>query len=162
MRISTLANPAMFPFRNLVNISPIGSDKLMRATQLLFNGRQVSNSRRLAGMPCSCWAFVIFRSPTCLDHSGNLAHGGQLSEAYPAKLKLPHVRPTPAATAAPGIFSHLKLRRAPGFDDLGRLGQALHPPSGYLPPANGIPNRRRRSRASSSVFAVVTMVTFIP
>src|SRR5712692_2180083 len=96
--------------------------------------------------------------PRRLDHSGDLAFQRPVPEADPAHLELVEERPAAAAEPAPVVRPHLELRlqcQALRLRDLGELGHDYAV-------LKGMPMYLRRARPSSSLFAVVTMVTFMP
>src|SRR5262245_26930168 len=100
------------------------------------------------------------RLPARLRHPGHQAEERQVPEADTAHLEPAHVRAgpatAPAAVAVPnGELGLLAVRRLPG---LGRHRSSLPSQSRR----NGTPRSVSRLRASSSVFAVVTTVMFIP
>src|SRR6185436_7397663 len=82
----------------------------------------------------------------------------KLPEADAAELELAQVSARTSAHLAAVHFPSHVLRFARRFDDHRGLGHVVL--SAYLP--NGMPSSRRRKRACSSFFAVVTMVMFMP
>src|SRR5258708_26056134 len=104
------------------------------------------------------WArWLVVGLPRRLDHSRDLALEGAIAEADAAHLELLQEGARPAAEAAPVICPHLELGlhcEALRLRDLGELGH------GYAV-LKGMPMYLRRARPSSSLFAVVTMVTFM-
>src|SRR6266568_8941805 len=98
------------------------------------------------------------RSPTRLGHSRDISPERKLPEADAAELELAQVSARTSAHLAAVLAARHELRLALRLDDHGSLGHLVL--SAYLP--NGMPSSRRRKRACSSFFAVVTMVMFIP
>src|SRR5438034_4665330 len=95
--------------------------------------------------------------PACLCNSGDVAPEGESPETDPAELKLAQIAPGTAAHLATVFLSRHELRGTRGLDDHCCSCHVFL----YRCP-NGIPSSRRRKRACSSFFAVVTMVMFMP
>src|SRR3954452_2675468 len=122
---------------------------------------------------CSCIALLALRmrvsmsaigsvsigSPGGLGHAGDRALVGELPQADAAEAELAERRPRPAAPVAAQVVARLVLRRPRGLH-YERLLRHYCPPSRVW--ANGRPMPRRSARASSSVLAVVVIVTSRP
>src|ERR1700679_612935 len=89
-----------------------------------------------------------------------------LAEAYPAHGKLAQIAARPPAGFAAIVPAHRELWRAPRLNDQTRLchySSYLCGPVGVEAAfCNGKPIATKNSEASSSVLAVVTIVTSIP
>src|SRR5712691_2347147 len=97
-------------------------------------------------------------SPRRLEHAGDLALQGAIAETDPAHLELAEKGAVAAAQLAAVVGAHLELRlegEALRLRDLGKLGHDYAV-------LKGMPMWRSRARPSSSLFAVVTMVMFMP
>lgn len=96
-------------------------------------------------------------SPTCLDYTGEVATQGQFSHADTAELEVAVVATRTAAHLAAVAVPHSELRLPV---QLGKRASSRHRLS--LQERNGMPSSVSNARPSSSVFAEVTIDTFIP
>ncbi len=97
--------------------------------------------------------------PACLDNAGDLALERQLPEADAADSESPEVRPGTPAPAAPIVRADLELGRPLSFRYQTLLGHEASLDQFFR---RGMPRSVISSLASSSVPAVVTIVTSIP
>src|SRR5262245_23916957 len=101
-------------------------------------------------------SLFMIASPARLDHARHLALEGQLPEAQTAELELPQVAARASTQLTAAIGATGELRGALRLHDERGLG---HSGASSL---NGMPRCVRSALASSSVRAVVTMLTSIP
>jgi hypothetical protein len=101
--------------------------------------------------------FPHAESPTTLDDARDLSRERQLPEADSAELELSKETSWTTTPLAAAVISHSEFLFLCFFSDGRRSSHSVS----YCC-LNGIPNCRNNSLASSSVRAVVTIVTFIP
>src|SRR5712691_10261699 len=104
---------------------------------------------------------IVWSLPARFHDAGNFPAQGHAAEADAAQLEFAHVAARTAAETAAVAHAHLELGFFPRLCDLGRTRHAI-PSSRHPCPRKGTPSNLSSSRPSSSFFAVVVSVMFIP
>ena len=115
---------------------------------------------------CACGQLIVICDgnpklvllPATLDNAGNFTRERQLPKTNAAELELSDKSAWPTATPATAAIADRKFL----FCGFFRNSRSSSHPNSSTHCLNGIPNCFNNSLASSSVFALVTIVTFMP
>jgi hypothetical protein len=145
--------------RMRVNMSAIGSDTVI-GQNLVFFGLRLRRLR-LRRLRLRRLRLRRLRLPARFFHTRKLAPQGKFPKTDTTQLKAPNVPSRSAAPPAAISHPHLVLALPLSYNHTFlRHTDSFSP--GYCLRRNGIPNNASNSRPSSSVRAVVTMLTSIP